>query len=138
MTFILQVLALFERVEHEEALEWHVTDDGVTFAVRCNDVFWWACADTEDITPENLAILVQSFDDVAAVDDTETYWGVLLFCARVRGLRPQGCCYPKLATLWPLFDAAGPQRVIDFGNPYQHPADGGAYAYVDTPPATEL
>lgn len=42
-----------------------------------------------------------------------------LFCARVRGERPQGAAYKVRypEELWPLFDAAGPEREVGFGNP---------------------
>lgn len=38
---------------------------------------------------------------------------------RARNLRPQGACYKAIPTvLHDLFDAAGPPRDIDIGNPY--------------------
>lgn len=43
-----------------------------------------------------------------------------LFCARVRGERPQGACYSRYPQeLWPLFDAVGPERETGLGNPFK-------------------
>ncbi len=95
---------------------------------NCNDLFDWACADAEEVTPENLEVLEQAVADVAPL--YEKWWSypkdaprelqpplvlkdyaVQLFACRVRVERPQGACYqsypPELAA---LFDAAGPDR----------------------------
>lgn len=96
--------------------------------VNCNDLFEWACADAEEVTPENVGALEQAAADVTPLFDK--WWGyprgapeadrpplvmkdyaAALFACRVRGQRPQGPCYqsypPELAA---LFDAAGPPR----------------------------
>jgi hypothetical protein len=45
--------------------------------------------------------------------------GAELFCARVRKMRPQGAWYAYCPEAeWPLFDACGPERGVDAGNPY--------------------
>lgn len=95
--------------------------------VNCNDLFWWACADCEEVTPDNLDVLERSFADIkpfcermreswrdGTSKETPTVMmseALLLFCARARGMRPQGAFYDQ----WPpevaaLFDAAGPAR----------------------------
>ena len=53
--------------------------------------------------------------------------GPLLFCCRVRGMRPQGAALRSIPKpLWPLFDAAGPERnPKDFGNT-PRPEEAGA------------
>ena len=89
--------------------------------INCNDFFFWGCADAEDVTPENFPVLLQAMSDADLAGDAS--YGGLLFCARVRQVRPQGCCYPGNRSLWPLFDACGPEREIDTGNPY-HPGGG--------------
>lgn len=96
---------------------------------NCNDFFWWGCADCEMVTPTNYPVLKQALSDLEALDLNDMKWAGLLFCARVRSLRPQGCCYPKDSRIAALFDACGPKRAVDLGNPYQHPEDGGKYAY---------
>jgi hypothetical protein len=121
--------SLFDVVFEADIQESFFWNNG-TLAVNCNDFFWWGTGDCEPVTPENLSILKQV---IADVDDTDEWlkWAGLLFCARVRQMRPQGCCYPKDSTMIALFDACGPKREIDIGNPYQHPEDGGAYAYIE-------
>ena len=99
----------------------------VAFFVNCNDFFWWGCGDAEEVTPENIAVFEQAKRDAEAI---ECRWEAPhLFCARVRKLRPQGCCYPKESAAIALYDACGPKREIDLGNPYAHPHDGGKYEY---------
>ena len=109
----------------------------VTFFVDCNDLFYWAYADSEKITAENFPLIKQAVDDVAAalnvcdpryryrskeeavgtVESMYDAWRVAgshaadLFCARVRQMRPQRPCYKRYPdSLKPLFDACGPER----------------------------
>lgn len=97
------------------------TKDGdLQFFINCNDVFVWGCADLEAITEENLPVLKESLA-------ISSLWGSLLFCARVRGMRPQGAMYAHIdKELWEHFDACGPEREIDLGNPI---TQDGEYAY---------
>lgn len=87
------------------------SDDGhVQLLVQCNDVFWWATADCEEVTPDDLPLLRQTLADLRAVDCT-WYLGEL-FVARKRGMRPQRpwleCeTVPDVSA---LFLAAGPER----------------------------
>ena len=83
-----------------------VTMDGgkpVMF-VNCNDLFYWACADAEDITLEDIPDLERAISECPNL-------GHLLWCCRKRGMRPQGPFYneftPEEAA---LFDQAGPER----------------------------
>lgn len=105
---------------------WQKPDDSLEFYVRCNDFFWWATSDSEQVTPANVHILEESMRDAKAAHDVlGKLYGGLLFCARARKMRPQGAYYDHLPKeLWPLFDAAGPERDADreaFGNPVAHP-----------------
>ena len=134
--FILDVLTTFAPDDCSSI--WWRTDGEyapITFFVNCNDVFAWACADAEDITPESLPILKQSIEDVRSVLDIDRFdrdrewrianidrchwmsFSIELFCSRMRKMRPQGACYPMFKELWPLFDACGSEREIDEGNP---------------------
>lgn len=91
-----------------------------TFIVNCNDVFAWASSDSEDITKDNIDILKQSFIDCEAALEHGKHYGPLLFCARSRKKRLQGAAYDHIdEKLWPLFDACGPEREIDYSNPYK-------------------
>jgi hypothetical protein len=87
---------LFWRVDSEYA--------PITMFVNCNDLFFWGCADAETVTEENIGVLEQAYKDCPD-------HGGLLFCCRVRGMRPQGAFY-KCFNMEekPLFDACGPER----------------------------
>lgn len=129
--FVLRVLRLFDEWDglEQDNLWWRTDGEyaPVTFLVNCNDAFWWATADSERITPDNVAVLEQSLADCKAYSPNGRSHADLLFCCRVRGMRPQGATYKHIEqALWPLFDAAGPPRETDrkpFGNPTPHPAE---------------
>ena len=141
--FICKVLSIKDNFgEYSDmwkAVWWRVDDEyaPLTFLFNCNDLFYWGCADCEEITPENFHMVKDALTDAAeaigACDPWELPktkpfdielrrsvfelwqvcggWAVELFCARVRGMRPQRPCYEN----WPpeivaLFDACGPQR----------------------------
>jgi hypothetical protein len=115
--FILEVLQLIAKTDSFDAVWWRCDGEyaPITFLVNCNDLFRWATADCEKLTSENLPILKQSIADVyeASHDeygDAEWEWGYLLFCARIRKLRPQQPAYPNDKLLRALFDAVGPPR----------------------------
>jgi hypothetical protein len=112
LAFILRVLRLIDRRECDEIYWWFDQHDELRFFVNCNDLFYWASADGEDVTPNNISELERAYADVKAiVGDTDE--GQALFASRVRRMRPQNCCYPKHERLWPLFDACGPERADD-------------------------
>lgn len=84
----------------------------LTVFVNCNDLFWWGCSDAEKVTAENIETFEQAYRD-------SPDHGGLLFCCRVRGMRPQGAYYKYLgAQEKPLFDACGPKRETGIGNPH--------------------
>jgi hypothetical protein len=129
--FVIRVLRTFYAIDDRDELLWSIKDNEVSFSAECSDAFWWGCADAEDITPENIGRLEVAIADAQAATGT-TGWGtpseaVLLFVARERKLRPQGAMYEHIdAKLWPLFDAAGPERVTG-------PEDPGNTARPSTP-----
>lgn len=105
-------------------------DLAMRLMVSCSDVFAWACADCEPITDDTVAALEQAYVDTraalaaAGADDWDGTEWAYLYCARVRGQRPQGAVYAHLhSATWPLFDAAGPARETGLGNPKRHPDD---------------
>lgn len=86
-------------------------DKKLNFVVICNDLFYWACADMEDITNEDLPKLEQ------AVKDTDVETGQILFCCQQRKMRPQGAYYDYIdQKYWHLFDNCGPDRDNEPGN----------------------
>lgn len=128
LAFVRRVLAVYDGFDGPEAggdLWWRVDGEyaPVTFFAICNDLFWWGTADLEAITPDNVGALERAMADCRSIDPVVGVCeGTGLFCCRVRGLRPQGVAYPKDERFWPLFDACGPERVVDFGNPKPHPS----------------
>ena len=98
-----------------------IWNDDLDFYVLCNDLFFWGCADAEDIeSQEDVDLFEKAIKDVGAFD----VWASYLFCARKRKMRPQGAAYPNTAqSLWPLFDACGPEREITAGNPKPRPTE---------------
>lgn len=118
--FVFKVLKFFSEQDFKDQLMWLVNDDEVDFAINCSDEFWWGCADAEDLTEDNFDVLTKSFLDCENINQTfGDIWAPLLFCCRVRKMRPQGCAYPDIKELWPLFDECGPEREVGLGNPYK-------------------
>lgn len=72
----------------------------ITVHVRCNDVFGWACADCEEITPANVDVFEATWKEVDAINTAamnasggKLYFDVgdqaaVLFACRVRNQRP--------------------------------------------------
>jgi len=117
--FNLKVLAFFARYDIHDDLWWKVEGDNVEWIVNCNDEFAWGGADCEELTARNFPVLERTMKDVLAIYEYGEEAAVELFVARIRRMRPQNASYvlyPK--ALWPLFDACGPERPKDFGNPY--------------------
>jgi hypothetical protein len=115
-TEVKDILPIMQAIADADAHSsvWWRTDGEyapVSFLVNCNDIFCWACADAEELTIENLPVFVQACKDASE-------WGPELFCARVRGERPQGAVYkgmtPEQAA---FFNACGPAREISLVNP---------------------
>jgi len=57
--------------------------DYITHHVNCNDVFAWACADSEDVTYSEI-------HDVYAMWRKDPVWGPAIWCIRKRKMKPQG------------------------------------------------
>jgi len=94
-----EVLALFELAEDYESLMWRVEmrpgwERETKLFALCNDLFYWATADCEEITVADIPLLRRTLADLARVD--ATYHLAWLFAARKRKLRPQKPCYKGL------------------------------------------
>jgi hypothetical protein len=118
--FVLRVLKAFE-FDNTDSLWWRFDGDKVRLFAQCSDFFEWGTADLEEILPEDVDLLEQCVKDVIELDRTNMYAGEL-FAARKRKQRPQGACYKNLPeSLWPLFDACGPERERSLTNPKAQP-----------------
>jgi hypothetical protein len=81
----------------------HVEDKKVELIVNCNDVFYWACSDSEEIKPEEIKDLVECLK--------LTEYGSMLWVCRKRKMRPQKPWYNDFTEEEKaLFDACGPER----------------------------
>jgi hypothetical protein len=88
----------------DEKIGVSIRDTKCELTVNCNDLFFWACADTEEITLEELPALLDCLKLTPA-------HGEILWCCRKRGMRPQGPYYKYFTKEeQDLFDAAGPER----------------------------
>lgn len=115
LNYIMTVLETIATADAHRDLWWRTDGEyaPIRFFINCNDAFIWGSADCEDVTPENVELLQQAYGDYEA-------HGGLLFCARMRKMRPQGAMYHYLdKKYWGLFDACGPEREVDGGNPYK-------------------
>lgn len=112
-SLVERLLKITDREDLYDDLFWRF--DGVEnpgFSIRCNDFFYWACSDLEEIeTGEDLDLLEKSCEDAPG-------FGAELYCARRRKQRPQGAYYKYLEERHhALFDACGPHREDGPGNP---------------------
>lgn len=84
----------------------------VKIFARANDLFEWACADAEEVTPDNIELLARTLKEAEAADaHFGPIYGVDLFSCRARGQRPQPPYYKGFvgsATMTALFNASGP------------------------------
>lgn len=90
-------------------LLWRIDDGKLTLFIDCSDLFAWGGADAESITADNITILEQAVLDIKAIqpDYMDAH---LLFCCRVRGMRPQKPYYKEVEpAIHHLFDACGEQ-----------------------------
>lgn len=120
-TYMLRVLKLYQRMDAFGELFWRTDGDfaPITFFAIQNDIFAWATADLEEITPENIAELERAVAEIEAIDPDELHWAPQLFSARIRKMRPQGAAYPANPKLAKLFDVCGPERGLSFDNPHK-------------------
>jgi hypothetical protein len=89
-TFIMDVMAAIARFDLFGDVIWTDFSDGTElpkFYVITNDVIGQACADAEEITPDNLDILIESCEQMSILDGIPFY-GPYLFVARVRNQMP--------------------------------------------------
>ena len=105
-------------------LFWSTEDGRPTVSVNCSDLFCWACADAEELTPENVHVFEKAIADIEAVErNASGRHAEALFACRIRQQRPQGPVYDGIPSkFWSLFDACGSEREVSMGNPSQHPS----------------
>lgn len=99
-----------------QVLDLHISDGKIEMSVNCNDLFFWGCADCEEIDVSELPSLKKALDDAATAGAESG--GELLWVARKRAMRPQGAFYATFNEgLAKLFDECGEYRKAEIGNP---------------------
>lgn len=113
-SYVLAVLDAMAACDCQSELWWRTDAEyaPITFFVQCSDEFDFATADCERVTPENFTELLSAISDCqVAENDKWCSWGPLLFCARVRKMRPMPRLYAKEnEAVVALFNACGPER----------------------------
>ena len=88
----------------EDKIGIYVRDEEIKLYVNCNDLFYWACADSEDFELADLDDFKQAYKDSPGN-------GNLLWCCRKRKMRPQKPFYRYFdESDAELFNACGPER----------------------------
>lgn len=109
--FAPAVLRVFQDADLHGDLLWRVSGHKVGFSAICSDTFWWATADAEEITLDDLPLLRQCLEDLRPFD--EEHHLCALYAARRRGMRPMRAWLKQEVENSPakvLFLAAGPER----------------------------
>lgn len=110
----IKVLKFLARHELADSMFIMERDGELLVGENCNDYFYYASADMELVTAENLPVFEKAIEDCKSVWSTGESWAGGLFACRVRGMRPLTMAYVNMPKqLWPLFDAAGPERDKD-------------------------
>ncbi len=84
----------------------------ITFFINCNDLFFWACSDCEEIESDaEVADIRLAYDDCSKLHEYGNIYAPLLWVARKRKMRPQDPYYTEFPKeLHGLFNDCGPER----------------------------
>lgn len=127
LDLILRAFSVFDGFAgpSPEGLWWRTDGDyaPVTLLVDCNDLFVWGSADAETLTEQSINVLESAAEDMRALHPRGDFdQAGLLYCCRMRKMRPQGAYYKHIEKpWWPLFNACGPERATGVGNPLPLP-----------------
>lgn len=79
-------------------------DEYIKLFVNCNDVFYWAMSESEEIKPEEIK-------DLRECAKLSKDYGAMLWACRKRGMRPQSPRFKDFSDEEKkLFEACGPER----------------------------
>lgn len=119
VSFMYRVLRAIDKCDSHDSLTWntHGQYAPVTFFINCSDTFYYASADAEEVTIANIHVLEQSVNDCVKHSIYAGFYAPMLFCARVRNMRPIRRMYPNttflehdMAPVIKMLDEAGPER----------------------------
>ena len=127
LAFITRVMQIFSlsHADSYSSVFWRVDDGELRLFANVSDTFFWGGSDAEQITFATLSDLERAYADLKEVK--AEMFTAELYAARIRKMRPQGACDPSghdMSTwkrVHELFDACGPERPIDMGNPRKSP-----------------
>ncbi len=107
-TFTQQLQQVIEKHNLQDQIK-ILEDKGI---LRCNDLFYWGCADSETIENEaELHLLDNCCSEYPEI-------GTTLFVCRKRQMRPQGAFYEMIDSKYhSVLDECGPYRPAELGNP---------------------
>jgi hypothetical protein len=118
---IIRLLRFAAEMNLREDLFW---GEDLTFSVNVSDVFHWGCSSFEEITDDTLDDFIGDVEEVeAAVKRGGWEYGLVLYAARRRGMRPQGAWFKADANdevrqnIYPLIRECGPARELGLANP---------------------
>ncbi len=113
-SFLRRVLALIDRYDLRAYVDWTCTDDEqIEFFVAIYGLFERTDFVREPLPEEELEALRQACVDVATLTEGDTTYAAHLYVCRRRGMRPCNTAYPTDQRLSDLFDATGPERLIE-------------------------
>lgn len=104
------IVVLAENDCHDSLHYWVPEKNKPKYGINCSDWFYWACADAQEITPEDLPDLIKAIEDSTKLHPFEFY-GPLLWTCRKRNMRPMKEVYRDMPEeLHELFNKTGPKR----------------------------
>lgn len=129
LAYVLEVLGVCAEAEStyvDTPVFWNRPADGrIVFYAMCSDMFFWAGADAEEITPADLPLWRRTMEDLRALPNWDGCgWLGELYACRKRQMRPMNAWFRAceknnrlpVATRV-LFEAAGPPRESTFHAP---------------------
>jgi hypothetical protein len=117
--FLLKCIKLL--AEHEILSLFEIFAD-LSICANVSDVFFWGCADCEELTEINFHLLEESIEEIVKNCGENSYVALsdlsILFACKARKMRPQGAYYKYISKeIIDLIDKCGPERTVDSGNP---------------------
>lgn len=129
---LLEAMHFFTLADIDVLYRVNADKTDLRISIDCSDLFDWASADAEELLPSDLPDLYQAYEDLRAIKTAGPRYHFIyageLWCARKRGMRPQGPWYGYTSNdairrqflpeeVEALFDACGPDRGDKYARP---------------------
>lgn len=116
LKFLTEFFQITYDYDAQDMFWWKIDNNQVRIFVNCNDLFWWATGDNEEVTPNNINLLRNSFEECRKIG--HQFYGDSYFACRVRQMRPMDVMLNKMKPeLKALFESVGPKRENNMCNP---------------------